>query len=169
MNARQWTETLQFLNAFLPCSEWPPKMRHLVFGGVTILSAQRLTCVLFLYGNGVQERHIRTVLQPLLRDNKAVVHVQEVLSVAKSGKRDRTWFYFDVGQNDYLFLGGRPCDWQVLQAHSITVTDEMIVNRKVNAWSRYTCFRAGVRLSDQDAFFRDMDETNPRVFFADRV
>ena len=161
-NKKAWIEMLKFVDAFLPRNTWPKPMRHKIFGGCTITHTTRLKCCLFLYGNGIPPHFIRVMMQPCLRDKSAVMHLDSILKDLESNKNN-SLFYFDVNQNDYLLIDGSPCPLCTLEKHNIRISDEIIFNRKLNAWNFFS-LRNKTSIFLQHAFFSDMHCTDPFEF-----
>ena len=162
----KWKEALRFLDINCPRSEWPPRIRKILFRGTTIVMKERMQVVTFLFCNGVSENIIHVLLQPVLRDEAAKRHVKSLLKDIKSSNFDSKWFYYNVNERDFLYLNGNPCNFLDLQACGIPIKDSIIWNRKINTLSRYM-LKKSTTLSQEQKFFRNMTETDPVHFFKD--
>lgn len=163
-NKAAWCEALGFLEAFCPRKDWPLRIRTTLFKGTTICYKERLLLTVFLYGNGVPDKHIRVLLQPVLRDRASAEHVNTILADVKGCNYDNIWYYFNVHRKDYLYLNGLPCDFTTLKKHGRYISYTMLCNRKIDTWSKFCCTQ-NASVYDRELFFRHINETDPWVFF----
>jgi hypothetical protein len=117
-------------------------MAQLFFRGTTLSCGERLRLLTFLVGDGYEEGAIRTVLAPRLRTAKSAHHAETVLKDLASARYDRRWFYFNVTQQDFLYLDGTP--------HG-EPRGSQLFTRRVNAWDKHSAKRTA-SLKEQAEF-----------------
>ena len=143
-------------------------MRQLVFGGRTLQTNDRMKVVIFMFGNGIPPKYICVLMQPILRDKAAQEHLTRILNKACSAYFDKKWFYYNVNENDYLFLNQTPCDVDTLQKYGIKTGEKFILQRKINEWSKFSAKFETTRKMEQE-FLSDLFCTDPRAFFSKSI
>ena len=128
VDRKRYVQTMNGLKAFLPFQDWPDKMVSLFFGAHTICYRQRLSLACFLAGNGVTHDDINTLLQTRLRDRSAQMHLAAILKAISDGTYDHKWYYFDVRQQDHVYLNGRPYG---------EARGRYFYTRQLNEWETY--------------------------------
>jgi hypothetical protein len=155
-------EALVFTNAFLPPHLWPRAERALVFGSASFLRhGQRLRVVCFLLGNGFPAHVLRALLNTRLRDLAAHRHVESLVKDVLAGRYDAIWSYFDVNQNDQLYLNGNPS-----ASPTGKMSEPRVLQRKANSLSSYLFRHPRTHLDFQHRFLTDAWHTNAATFEA---
>lgn len=117
------------MKVFLPMDNWPQPMLRLFFGAQTLSWMQRLRLITFLVGNGYPIDALHTVMAHRMRTSAATIHANHVTRDILSGRYDRTWFYFNVTEQDYLYLDNTPYG---------QASGSQIFTRNVNAMAKET-------------------------------
>jgi|EP00966_Prymnesium_polylepis_P336974 hypothetical protein len=127
VDKRAFAEAATRMNAFLPMDNWPEPMVKLYQRGDTLSCVERLRMLTFLVGNGYPQDAILTVIAPRLRTGASAMHANNVLKDLASGRYDHRWYYFDVNEQDWLYLDGTPYG---------EPRGSQVFTRRVNAWDR---------------------------------
>ena len=115
VDKRAFGQAMSRMKAFLPMDNWPQPMLRLFFGAQTLSWMQRLRLITFLVGNGYPIDALHTVMAHRMRTSAATIHANHVTRDILSGRYDRTWFYFNVTEqdlsdrHDYLFARHENC------------------------------------------------------------
>ena len=115
------------MHSFLPMDNWPEQMVKLYQGRETLSCVERLRMLTFLVGNGYPVDAIITVLAPRLRTAASAMHANSLLKDLASGRYDHRWFYFNVIEQDNLYLNGAPYG---------EPRGSQVFTRRVNAWDK---------------------------------
>jgi hypothetical protein len=108
VDKRAFGQALMRMKVFLPMDNWPQPMLRLFFGSQTLSWGQRLRMITFLVGNGYPTDAVQTVLTPRMRTSAAAVHANNVFKDISSARYDHKWFYFNVNEQDFLYLDNTP-------------------------------------------------------------
>ena len=128
VDGRAFGQAMARMKAFLPMENWPEPMVKLFFGSRTLSYAERLRLLTFLVGNGYPVDAVCTVLAKRMRTSASAMHANNVLKDIASGRYDHKWYYFNVNQQDYLYLNNRPYG---------EPSGNQIFTRRMNAWDRH--------------------------------
>jgi hypothetical protein len=132
VDRRAFGQAMARMKALLPMENWPEPMVKLFFGNRTLSWAERLRLLTFLAGNGYPIDAVCTVLARRMRTGASTMHANNVLKDIASGRYDHKWYYFNVNEQDYLYLDNTP---------SGTPSGNQIFTRRVNAWDKH-CWAA---------------------------
>ena len=153
----RYNEALRRVCSVAPLDKWPSHFEEMFFSGMTITLAERMQLCCFLYGNGAPAFELIVLLKHRLRDHDAVEHVKRISIDVQRDNRQRVFYYFDVNEQDVLYLDGTP--------HGVPRNVQQQYVRKMNSWNRY-CFRHNASFHQQSAFFDQDDCDDAPHFFA---
>jgi hypothetical protein len=144
VNKRAFCQAMARLKAFLPMDNWPEPMVKLFFGGNTLSCVERLRLLTFLVGNGYPVDAVCAVIAPRLRTGASAMHANSVLKDLASGRYDHRWYYFNVNEQDWLYLDNTPYG---------EPRGNQVFTRRVSAWDK-RCWKGTGRptLKEQRAF-----------------
>ena len=132
VDKRAFGQAMARMKTFLPMDNWPEPMEKLFFGGETLSCGERLRLLTFLVGNGYPVDAVCTVLARRLRTGASAMHANNVLKDLASGRYDHRWYYFNVIQQDWLYLDNTPYG---------EPRGNQVLTRRVNAWDERCCKR----------------------------
>ncbi len=94
----------------IPVSEWQGgrtgRTAQLFFGDKFLTYTQRLSMMVFLYGNGTTCDDITALIHHRLRDKSAHLHVYNTLQTLRKNIAPSNWHYYDVHRGHKCRLDG---------------------------------------------------------------
>ena len=101
---------METIKTFLPEQLFWPDRELAIFNGThTLCYEERKRIAIFLVGNGCGSDDIYVAFEHRLGNSGNHAHFKSLVAGAMGTTYDQQWSYFDLRQQDYLFLSGEVC------------------------------------------------------------